>query len=122
MISWDSDLLDEIRHSCVMLNSGWVDDGYGGQKSGWVEGMEFDAVIIPNNSIQAKVAGADLSTTFYGVKTHRDIILEYHNIFRDKITGMIFRVNDPEANKTPLSSDIDIRQVSAEEWKLPVNG
>lgn len=121
-VGWDSDLLQELHVPCTMLNPGWVDDEYGGQKSGWFEGMKFEAILNVNNSIQSKVAGAELSTNFYGVKTHRDVVLEYHNVFRCDTDGKIYRVTDPDANKTPPSSDIDMRQVTAEEWKLPVNG
>lgn len=121
MDPFDSDLLNEMSDTCVFLNRVVVSDGYGGTKTTWAEGAEFKALILQNTSVEATVAGAQLSTSFYGIKTNRNVHFEYHDVFRRVSDGAIFRITDEHQNQTPGSSDIDMQLVAAEEWSLPAN-
>lgn len=118
---FDSDLLNEITDKCEFMDRVTVRDPVGGTKSKWVAGAEFDAIIIQNSSIEATVAGAQLETSFYGVKTNRNVHFEYHDVFRRKSDGALFRITDDFQNKTPGSSGIDMQLVMAEEWSIPTN-
>lgn len=112
-------LLDEAMETCVFLNKARVDDGYGGYKTVWTEGVEFKAAIVFDTSLEARVADVQGVTSLYTVTTQRDLTLEYHDVFRRGRDGKIFRVtSDGDDRYTPLSAGLDMRQVSAEEWEL----
>lgn len=105
---------------CVYIDKAHVDDGYGGQETAWVEGAQFNAAFYLNDSIQAKIAEKQGVTGLYTVTTRKDVNLQYHEVFKRKSDGKIFRVtSDGDDKKTPESAGLNMRQVSAEEWELP---
>ena len=113
-------LLSEAMTACVFLDKTHVPDGYGGSTTAWVEGAEFSAAIVLDSSIQAKIAEKQGVTGLYTITTSKDINLQYHDVFRRKEDGKIFRVtSDGDDKKTPTSAGLNMRQVSAEEWELP---
>lgn len=112
-------LLDEAMETCVFLNKQRVDDGYGGYKTIWAEGVEFKAAIVFDTSIEARIAQVQGVTSLYTVTTQRDLTLEYHDVFKRLHDNKIFRVtSDGDDRYTPQSAGLDMRQVSAEEWEL----
>ena len=116
-------LLSEAVEPCVMLDKCKVDDGYGGYKTTWTEGVQFDAAIVFDTSIQARQAEAAGVSSLYTVTTKRNMHLEYHDVFRRNSDKKIFRVtSDGDDKYTPQSASLDMRQVTAEEWTLPTNG
>ena len=116
-------LLSEAMETCVMLNKVKTDDGYGGYSTVWTEGANFDAAIVFDTSIQARQAEAAGVTSLYTVTTRKNMHLEYHDVFRRKSDGKIFRVtSDGDDKFTPNSASLDMRQVTAEEFTLPSNG
>lgn len=113
-------LYEQGMVDCVFLNKQVNDDGYGGQKTVWAEGAQFKAAIVFDTSIEARTAEAQGVTSRYTVSTSKDIVLEYHDIFRRKEDRKIFRVtSDGDDKKAPDSSTINLREVTAEEWSLP---
>lgn len=113
-------LLDEFMESCVMLNKRTVADGYGGYITTWTDGAEFKGAITFDTSIEARTAEQQGVTSRYTVTTSRTLTLEYHDVFRRVRDGKIFRVtSDGDDKFTPLSAGLDMRQVTAEEWRLP---
>ena len=116
-------LLQEAMESCNLLIKTIENDGYGGYITTWTEGAEFDAAIVFNTSIQAMQAEAAGVTSRYTVTTKKNLTLEFHDVFRRNADGKIFRVtSDGDDKYTPGSATLNMRQVTAEEWKLPVNG
>lgn len=116
-------LLQEAMTPCVMLDKTTAPDGRGGIVTRWVEGAEFDAAIVFDSSMEARRAEAQGVTALYTVTTSRAINLQYHDVFRRVEDGKIFRVtSDGDDKKTPASARLDMRNVSAEEWALPVGG
>ena len=112
-------LLSDAMENCVYLNKQIIDDGYGGYTTTWAEGAEFDAAIVFDTSIEARVAESQGVTSRYTVTTSRALTLEYHDVFRRKRDGKIFRVtSDGDDKFTPSSTALDMRQVTAEEWRL----
>ena len=120
-MAFDSDLLNEMSDVCEFVNRAVVKDSFGSQKVVWTVGAEFDALILQNSSVEATVAGAQLSTSFYGIKTNRDVHFESHDVFRRKSDGVLFRITDEFQNKTPGSSEIDMQLVMAEAWSIPAS-
>lgn len=103
----------------MFLSKQIVDDGYGGYKTTWREGAKFDAAIVFDTSIEARVADAQGVTSRYTVTTRRAMSLEFHDVFRRVRDGKVFRVtSDGDDKYTPKSASLDMRQVTAEEFIL----
>lgn len=112
-------LLSEAMEECVLLDKTTSLDEYGGFVPVYVEGAPFSAAITFDTSIQARVAEKEGVTSLYTVTTPRNITLDYHMVFRRVRDGKIFRVtSDGDDRYTPKSSSLDMRQVTAEEWRL----
>lgn len=113
-------LLDEQMEKCILLDEITSPDGYGGVESHWHEGADFDAAIVFNNSMEARIADKQGVTSLYTVTTRKNINLQYHKVFKRLSDGKIFRVtSDGDDNKTPASASLNMRNVSAEEWEIP---
>lgn len=113
-------LLSEAMEKCIMLDKRTEPDGYGGYVVTYVEGAEFTAAIVLDNSMQARVAEQQGVTGLYTVTTGKALNLQYHDVFRRSRDGKIFRVtSDGDDKATPASATLNMRQVSAEEWSLP---
>ena len=112
-------LLSLAMEDCTILDKRTSPDGYGGTTTQWVDGAPIKAAVVLDNSIQAKVAEASGVTGLYTVTTSKVLNLQYHDVFRRERDGKIFRVtSDGDDEKTPNTGTLDMRQVSAEEWKL----
>ena len=112
-------LLSEAMENCMMLNKKTESDGMGGYVTTWEEGAAFDAAIVFDTSMQARVADKQGVTSMYTVTTSRALTLEYHDVFRRIRDGKVFRVtSDGDDKFTPRSAGLDMRQVTAEEWSL----
>lgn len=116
-------LLSEAMEQCVFLNKSKVPDGYGGYKTEWTDGATFDAAIVFDTSMEARVGEKQGVTSLYTVTTSKALTLEYHDVFRRVSDSKIFRVtSDGDDKKTPASAFLDMRQVTAEEFTLPSDG
>ena len=110
-------LLTEAMENCIYVNKTKQADGYGGYQDIYVEGAEFAAAIRFDTSIEARVAEKQGVTSRYTVVTSRAMTLEYHDVFKRKRDGKIFRVtSDGDDEFTPASASLDMRLVTAEEW------
>lgn len=114
-------LLSDAMTTCCYVNRSKVPDGLGGMMTQWSDGAEFKAAIVLDNSMQARVAQAQNVHDVYTVTTGRGVGLEYHDVIRRYSDNKIFRItSDGDDKATPQSTRLDMRQVSAEEWVLPV--
>lgn len=116
-----SSLLSDAMEKCVMMHKTSQDDPYGGEDIiSWQDGASFNAAIVFDASMQARIAQAQQVSSLYTVTTPRSKTLEYHEVFRRLRDGKIFRVtSDGDDRFTPRSAGLDMRQVSAEEY-VPV--
>lgn len=113
-------LLSDAMESCVLLNKQTTLDEYGGFINTWVDGAEFNAAIVFDTSIEARVAEAQGVHSLYTVTTPRNVALQYHDIFRRAKDNKLFRVtSDGDDKYTPASTSLDMRQVTAEELTSP---
>lgn len=113
-------LLDEAMEKCIYLDKTTAPDGYGGTTISWQEGAEFYAAIVFDTSMEARVADKQGVTSLYTITTRKNLTLEYHDVFRRLRDGKIFRVtSDGDDKHTPASANLDMRQVTAEEFTLP---
>ena len=112
-------LLTEAMETCVLLDKTTRVDEYGGFIPVYVESVEFLAAITFNMSIEARRAEKEGVTSLYTVTTPRNVVLEYHMVFKRLSDDKIFRVtSDGDDKYTPKSATLDMRQVTAEEWEL----
>lgn len=113
-------LIDDFTSKCVMQDRVTVPDGYGGFKPSWVDGAAFDAAITLDTSMQARTAEQQGVTALYTVTTKKNINLQYHDVFKRTTDNKIFRVtSDGDDKATPISTNLNMRQVSCEKWSLP---
>lgn len=116
-------LLSEAMEQCVFLNKTKVPDGYGGFFTEWTDGAIFNAAIVFDASMEARVGEKQGVTSLYTVTTSRALTLEYHDVFRRVNDSKVFRVtSDGDDKKTPSSAFLDMRQVTAEEFTIPSDG
>ena len=76
----------------------------------------FKAAITFDTSIEARSAEKSGVSSLYTVTVPQGLQLEYHDVFKRKSDGKIFRVtSDGDDKATPKFSALDMRQVTAEE-------
>ena len=112
-------LLSDAMENCILLDKTTTLDSYGGFVPAYVEGVEFPAAITFDTSLEARRADKEGVTSLYTVTTSRNIVLEYHMVFKRLRDGKIFRVtSDGDDKYTPKSATLDMRQCTAEEFIL----
>ena len=112
-------LLSEAMESFVLMDRTSVRDGYGSITRTWSEGATFQAAATFDSSMQARIGGVQGVTSLYTITTSKAVTLEFHDIVKRVSDGKYFRcTSDGTDKKTPASASLDMRQVTAEEWKL----
>lgn len=113
-------LLEEAMDKCTIIDKITQPDGYGGVITTWVDGAEFNAAITFDTSLEARIGEHQGVTNLYTITTKKNVNLQYHDVFRRSSDDKTFRVtSDGDDKKTPTSANLNMRQVSAEEWELP---
>lgn len=111
-------LLSSAMDNCIMMDKKTISDGRGGFIQTWEDGADFQAAITYDTSMQARIGEAQGVTSLYTVTTSKALNLQYHDVFRRLSDGKIFRVtSDGDDNKTPTTAGLNMRQVSAEEFR-----
>ena len=112
-------LLESAMTDVVLLDKTTEPDGEGGFISSWKEGAPFKAAITFDSSLQARIAEKQGVTSLYTVTVKKNVMLEYHDVFKRLSDGKVFRVtSDSDDKYTPESASLDMRQVTAEEWVI----
>ena len=112
-------LIDAFKEPCVIMNKVKVSDGEGGFKVKWQEGAGFDAAIVKDSSLEARIAEKEGLTNTYTVTTSSNASLEFHDVFKRVRDGQVFRVtSNGDDVRPPSVATFDFEQVSAEEWVL----
>lgn len=106
-------LVERNMTPCVRLDRSMIKDGYGGTETTWTDGTEFSAAIAFNSSSQRETDSVHRATGAYTVTTRKETVLKYHDCFRRKSNGNIFRVISTD-NAPPVGASFDWRQVTAE--------
>lgn len=113
-------LIDAFKEPCVMMDKAEVPDGEGGFTADWQEGAEFEAAIVRDTSLEARIAEKDGLANTYTVTTPADAALEFHDVFKRKSDGQVFRVmSNGDDKRTPPAASFEFEQVNAGEWSLP---
>ena len=110
-------LVDAFMTDCVMLVNAPMPDGIGGNAHEWRDGAAFQAAIVKDNTLEAKIAEKDGLTELYTVTFDKSLHLAYHDAFRRLDDGAVFRVtSNVTDSKTPKVASFQFGQVSAERW------
>lgn len=116
----NAELIDGYLQPCVILTKKCIPDGQGGFETSWSDGDKFDAAIVKDQSLQARVAEKQGVSSVYTITTARGVALEYHEVFRRVSDGAIFRAtSDYTDSRPPDVATFDFEQVTAERWELP---
>lgn len=112
-------LLTRMMEDCCILNHVRTDDAYGSYTEAWTEGATFKAAIGKNMTTEQQIAEKQGISEAFTVVVNKGFVLDYHDVFKRKSDGAIFRVTsrttDSEAH--PASS-VKIAKVTAERWEL----
>lgn len=112
-------LLEEAFEDFTIINKAIVDDGYGGTETVWAPGATIKAAAVLDTSPQMKIAQVMGVTSNYTITVKKDVELDYHTVLRRGSDNKIFRLtSNSDDKKTPQSAGLNMRQYSAEEWKL----
>lgn len=112
-------LITYMMTPCVLMEKKRTPDGEGGFLVQWAEGADFNAVIVHDQTMQARIAEKEGVTSVYTVTTSRGTLLEYHDVFKRVSDGAVFRVTSNGGDKkSPEFGTLDIAQVTAERWEL----
>lgn len=113
-------LRDDFKSACVILDKRRVPDGEGGFVTEWAEGAEFMAAVTLSTTMEARAAEKQGVTSLYTVTTEKNAILQYHDVFKRRYDGKIFRVtSDGDDKQSPGRATFQMSLVTAEEWSLP---
>ena len=110
-------LLSADFEPCVFMELTRVPSGGDFVKT-WTEGAEFMASFDFQTSVEAKAAAAQGVTGLWDIRTKKNVELEYHDVIKRLSDGQIFRVTSKDDAATPTNVGLNIRMVSAEEWRL----
>ena len=110
-------LIDAFKEDCVLLEKSRVSDGEGGWVPTWAETLHFQAAIVLDSSINARLAEAEGVTGVYTVTTDRNVEMDFHDAFRRLSDGQVFRVTKVN-DSTPKVATFQFNQYQAESWEL----
>lgn len=112
-------LLNQAMRDAVCLVPESRTDGEGGSVSVWTEKETFSAAIVRIRSSETETGDKKTPSERYTVTVPKTVRLMYHDVFRRKSDGKVFRVtSDGDEAETPDSSPLSVRQVTAEEWTI----
>lgn len=112
-------LIDEMKEPCVMLDRRTVPDGLGGFDYEWVEGAGFDAAVVKDSTMEARLAEKQGVTELYTVTVDKGLTLYFHDVFKRVRDAAIFRVtSNISDSETPERASFQIGQVTAEKVRL----
>ncbi len=112
-------LLQDFAVSCILMEKRRVPDGAGGYITTWEEGMEFENYQMLDTSMEARRAQQEGVKSLYSALVRKDFPLEYGDVFKDKNTGLTYRVtSNPDEKKAPKSSTFDLKYFTVERWAL----
>lgn len=113
-------LLDSAMEKFIIMDKVTTSDGYGGTITTWQEGAEIEAACVLDATGEATIAAALGATANYTITTRKNVNLQYHDALKRVVDGKIFRVlSDGDDLATPKSASLNMRNVKAEEWRLP---
>ena len=92
----------------------------GGYRTVWTVGVAFDAAWEYESAPEIIVAEKQGVARTYRIYVDKTLDLDYHEVFRRKDNGQIYRVTNPGTDRmTPGFSRLNRRLIEVEQWPLP---
>lgn len=113
-------LLIDFAIPCVLMEKKRVPDGAGGWlPTEWTEGAEFENYQYLDTSMEARRAQQEGVKSLYSALVKADVPLQYGDAFKDKNTGLTYRVtSNPDEKEAPKSATFDLKYFTVERWAL----
>ena len=113
-------LLDDSARICAVMEKKRTPDGAGGDLVEWTEGAEFTNHQALDASMEARRAEKDGVTSLYSALVRSDFPIKYNDYFKDKSTGLTYRVtSNPDEKVAPKSASFELKYFTAERKELP---
>ena len=110
-------LIDDFKTTCTLVEKVRVSDGEGGWTKVWTDGAKFQAAIVLDSTINARIAEHAGMKGVYTVTTDPTAVLGFHDAFRRDSDGRTFRVTKVN-DSTPSVATFSFNQYQAEAWEL----
>lgn len=112
-------LLNDFAKPCVIMEKKRQSDGEGGYITTWEEGAAFESYQALDTSMESRAAQKQGVTSVYSVLVKKDVPIEYNDAFKDKTTGITYRVtSNPTEKEAPKSASFSLKFFTAERWEL----
>lgn len=112
-------LIDAFKTECAMMDRRSVPDAIGGFTYEWTEGAHFEAAIVKDTTMEARIAEKQGVTELYTITADKNLPLQYHDVIKRITDGAVFRVtSNVTDSKTPKVASFQFGQVTAERWEL----
>lgn len=113
-------LLDDFSRVCVIMEKTRKPDAESGYITTWTEGAEFIDYQARDTSMEARIAEKQGVTSVYSALVDKAVPIEYGDYYKDKESGVIYRVtSDPEEKQAPKSASFPLKYFTAERAELP---
>lgn len=113
-------LLDSMKEPCVIYDKTTENDGVFGILTVYSPGAKFDATIIKDTSIEARIAEKQGVSEVYTIVAQKGVRLVYNDVFKRVSDGAVFRVTSNQRDsEAPAASTVKIGKVPAERWEFP---
>ena len=112
-------LFENMFEQFSLLEKQRTPDGAGGFLVEYVDKGTFEAVVVMNSSMQARIAEREGVTSVYTVTTRKNVALDFHDVIRRESDSAIFRITSIGTDiQSPNFASFDIKQMQAERWVL----
>ena len=96
-------------------------DGMGGFINEYVETVPFKAGINTDQSMEARIGEQQGVKSIYTITTSKDCMLEFGDIIKRKRGNSYYKItSNGEDMISPMVSEMDIIQVTAENFTIPI--
>lgn len=105
---------------CIIYEKTRVSDGMGGFVVEWNEGIEFDALISLDSSVEARLAEQSGVVDNYTVYVDKAFPISAGEYFKRASNDTTFRVtSSPDEQQTPAISGMNYKVFTAQKTVLP---
>lgn len=112
-------MIDDLMEDCVMLDKRSVPDGQGGFDYVWQEGAPFQATIVKNSSLNARVAEKTGVKDVYTITVYKGTPLQVNDVFKRLKDETTYKVtSNVRDTESPPMATFQIANVSAERWDI----
>ncbi len=102
----------------VIMDKTTISDDYGSVKTKWVEGAKIDAVVHEINTTGAEIAKGLTEKKTFAVFTNSSVIFKRGDAIKRLSDGQAFIITSDAENRTPPSSNLNMRRCEAQETVL----